>query len=138
MLNPQNNEAAETASNPETKKAYAIHVTKNREQTRRSLESVGLNGKLFNVTTSVPKRMLDAIEAEAAESGVSRSDICRAGLMRELAFRQYCRQNKVDAETVSAFSVRPYKGKAVQKVSKVEERKEKAAARRALKKLGII
>lgn len=137
MLNPNNSEAAETASEPKAKRPYAKHVTE-RPMTRRSIESVGLKGRLYNVTTSVPKQMLNEVEAEAAASGVSRSDIARAGLVRELAFRQFCRSHKLDPVVVSSFSVRPYKNEKNQPRPKKADGAEKAKLRKALSRLGVI
>lgn len=138
MLNPETSGTAETVSEPKAKRPYAKHVTE-RTMTRRSVESVGLKGRLYNVTTSVPKQMLDEVEAEAAASGVSRSDIARAALVRELAFRQYCRSHKLDPVVVSSFSVRPCKNERVAKASNPSPKK--AAVKdvlKVLKKAGII
>lgn len=143
MLNPETNGTAETVSEPKAKRPYAKHVT-NRAMTRRSIESVGIKGRLYNVTTSVPKQMLNEVEAEAAASGVSRSDIARAALVRELAFRQYCRSNKLDPVVVSSFSVRPCKHAKNGKPMKGEPQKFVRDGRivkdviRTLKKAGII
>lgn len=138
MLNPETNGTAETVSEPKAKRPYGKHVT-DRTMTRRSVESVGLKGRLYNVTTSVPKQMLNEVEAEAAASGVSRSDIARAALVRELAFRQYCRSNKLDPVVVSSFSVRPCKNERVAKVAKPSPKKVVVKdVLKVLKKAGII
>ena len=59
---------------------------------RYAKELKGLVGQV-NVTCAVSKSLLALLEEQCMQDGVSRSDILRAALIREVAFRKFCREN---------------------------------------------
>ena len=52
------------------------------------------------LSTSVSKDVLNELEALCVSQGVSRSEIIRGAVIREIAFRKYCEANKVKDVTV--------------------------------------
>lgn len=52
------------------------------------------------ISTSVSKKVLNELEALCVATGVSRSEIIRGAVIRELAFRKYCDEAKVKDVTV--------------------------------------
>jgi hypothetical protein len=52
------------------------------------------------ISTSVAKNVLAELEAIAVATGVSRSEIIRGAVIREVAFRKYCEASKVKDITV--------------------------------------
>lgn len=141
MKHDTNKAEADTSVNTK-KRPYGTLVHKDREHGRRSVISLGLKGELLNATTSISKGLMDELEAECAASGITRSDIVRAGLIRELAYRRYCRSHGLNAEVLSAFSIRPKKRefiKGIKSASKPKPSvKDAAKLRKLLKSIGVI
>lgn len=54
-----------------------------------------------NVTCAVSKSLVQLLEEQCLKDGVSRSDILRAALIREIAFRKFCRDNGASPLTAS-------------------------------------
>jgi hypothetical protein len=52
------------------------------------------------ISTSISKNVLAELEAIAVATGVSRSEIIRGAVIREIAFRKYCEASKVKDVTV--------------------------------------
>lgn len=52
------------------------------------------------LSTSVSKDVLNELEALCVAQGVSRSEIIRGAVIREIAFRKYCEASKVKDVTV--------------------------------------
>jgi hypothetical protein len=68
---------------------------------------IHINGALIGsisgnevISTSVSKSVLDELEAICVSQGVSRSEVIRGAVVRELAFRKYCDASKVKDITV--------------------------------------
>lgn len=54
-----------------------------------------------NVTCAVSKDLVRLIEEQCLQDGVTRSDLLRAALIREVAFRKFCRENGASPLAVS-------------------------------------
>ena len=141
MEHDNNKAEADTSVNTK-KRPHATLVHKDRELGRRSVISLGLKGKLLNATTGITKALMDELEAECAASGISRSDIVRAGLVRELAYRRYCRSHGLNAEVLNAFSMRPKKREFIKSIKSASKPKptikDAAKLKKLLKSIGVI
>ncbi len=54
-----------------------------------------------NVTCAVSKDLVRLVEEQCLQDGITRSDLLRAALIREVAFRKFCRENGASPLAVS-------------------------------------
>jgi len=84
---------AQTITNKNWAKQKGLkHPERLIKRPRYGKELKGLVGQV-NVTCAVSKSLLALLEEQCMLDGVSRSDILRAALIREVAFRKFCREN---------------------------------------------
>ncbi len=84
---------AQTITNKNWAKQKGLkHPERLIKRPRYGKELKGLVGQV-NVTCAVSKSLLALLEEQCMQDGVSRSDILRAALIREVAFRKFCREN---------------------------------------------
>lgn len=94
MLNSTNNQTA-----PAQRKRYHRHVGDRKIiHVNPALVGGTIGDKV--ISTSVSKRVLEELEALCVSTGVSRSEVIRGAVIREIAFRKYCTDNKVNDVTV--------------------------------------
>jgi hypothetical protein len=76
------------------------HPERRVKRPRYAKELKGLVGQV-NVTCAVSKSLVQLLEEQCLLDGVTRSDILRAALIREVAFRKFCRDNGTSPLTAS-------------------------------------
>lgn len=94
MLNSTNNQTAQAP-----RQRYHRNVGDRKiVQINPALVGDTIGGEV--ISTSVSKDVLSELEAICVETGVSRSEIIRGAVIRELGFRKYCNARKVKDITV--------------------------------------
>lgn len=73
-----------------------------------------------NVTCAVSKDLIRLVEDQCLQDGVTRSDLLRAALIREVAFRKFCRENGVSPLTASHLTPTGQKPEKVVKAKPVK------------------
>jgi hypothetical protein len=111
---------AQTITNKNWAKQKGLkHPERLIKRPRYGKELKGLVGQV-NVTCAVSKSLLSMLEEQCLQDGVSRSDILRAALIREVAFRKFCRENGATPLAASHLGTN-----AVKAVAKVKPAKQK-------------
>lgn len=73
-----------------------------------------------NVTCAVSKDLVRLVEEQCLQDGITRSDLLRAALIREVAFRKFCRDNGASPLTVSHLTPTGQKPEKVVKAKAVK------------------
>lgn len=94
MLNSTNNQTA-----PAQRQRYHRYVGA-RKVVHINPALIGAVAGNEVLSTSVSKDVLDELEALCVSQGVSRSEVIRGAVIREIAFRKYCEASKVKDVTV--------------------------------------
>lgn len=94
MLNSTNNQTA-TAQ----RQRYHRYVG-NRKVTHINPDLIGEISGNEVLSTSVSKKVFDELEAICVATGISRSEVIRGAVIREIAFRKYADSHKVKDVTV--------------------------------------
>lgn len=102
------------------------HPERRVKRPRYAKELKGLVGQV-NVTCAVSKSLVQLLEEQCLLDGVTRSDILRAALIREVAFRKFCRENGTTPLTASHLTPTLTKQEKKAKVEQAKQVKAKPA-----------
>lgn len=107
-MNPQENNQTQQPAEVITKPAQTYwakqkgfkHPERKVKRPRYDKELKKLVGQV-NVTCAVSKDLIRLVEDQCLLDGITRSDLLRAALIREVAFRKFCRDNGASPLAVS-------------------------------------
>jgi hypothetical protein len=122
---PENNTPQPNAEGITQQKAYwpkqkgLKHPDRKVKRPRHDKELKKLVGHV-NVTCAVSKDIVRLVEEQCLQDGITRSDLLRAALIREVAFRKFCRENGASPLAVSHLTPTGQKPEKVAKVKAVK------------------
>ncbi len=130
MLNSTNTQAA-----PALRQRYHRNVG-DRKVTHINAALIGDIAGNEVISTSVAKDVLAELEAICVSKGVSRSEIIRGAVIREIAFRKYCDASKVkDINVLCGYKSSEEPRTKVAKAKEPKEPKFTPAQREYLKRI---